>query len=73
MKEAEAQDREGGAELSKCSPGNRQVGILRAQVSVPVDATVSGHGRGGAGARENGKMVPTGLSTPPSILTLFAL
>lgn len=42
MKEAEAQDREGGAELSKCSPGNRQVGILRAQVSVPVDATVLG-------------------------------
>lgn len=42
MKEAEAQDREGGAELSKCSPGKRQVGILRAQVSVPVDATVLG-------------------------------
>jgi hypothetical protein len=56
--------------LTECSSGNQQVGILSLLSS---HATVSSCGRGDAGAGENRKMVPTELSTPPSILTLFAL
>ena len=53
--------------LTECSSGNQQVGILSLLSS---HATVSSCGRGDAGAGENRKMVPTELSTPPSILTL---